>query len=292
MPLCHYADEAGTRLGWITDDRAQMLPLSGSLDDLLALDARERAARLAALRSMAPEALPLADVRLLAPVAAQEVWAAGVTYQRSRDARMQESTQQDVYDNVYTAERPELFFKAPGWRCVGPDDEIAIRNDSDWDVPEPELTVVIDAFGAIAGYTIGNDVSSRSIEGANPLYLPQAKMFTASCALGPWIVLPDELQHPSNLDIALTIERQDTRFWAGETSTSQLNRSIDELVAYLFRALDFPAGAMLLTGAGIVPPEEFTLTPGDVVRIEIEGIGALTNRVRRLATRRVAPPLT
>jgi 2-dehydro-3-deoxy-D-arabinonate dehydratase len=224
----------------------------------------------------------LAETQLLAPVDEQEIWAAGVTYERSRDARMEESSQQDVYDKVYDAQRPELFFKAPAWRSVGPDAEIAIRDDSDWDVPEPELAVVLDAFGAIAGYTVGNDVSSRSIEGENPLYLPQAKMFADSCALGPWIMLPDELPDVNNLGIALTIERPDASLWQSSASTRQLHRSLDELIEYLCRALEFPAGAVLLTGTPIVPPSAFTLKPGDVVRIEIDGIGTLTNPVRRL----------
>jgi 2-dehydro-3-deoxy-D-arabinonate dehydratase len=284
MPLCRYQDTDGPRLGWVEQDAQTVAPLSGTLADLLRLDAPARVARLAALRAEAPVTLPLAEALILAPVDAQEVWAAGVTYERSRDARMEESSQQDVYDKVYDAQRPELFFKATAWRCVGPDAEIAIRDDSDWDVPEPELAVVLDAFGAIAGYTVGNDVSSRSIEGENPLYLPQAKMFADSCALGPWIMLPYELPDVSDLSIALTIERTDASLWESTASTSQLHRTLDELIAYLYRALAFPDGAVLLTGTPIVPPSEFTLKPGDVVRIAIDGVGTLTNPVRRLGS--------
>jgi 2-dehydro-3-deoxy-D-arabinonate dehydratase len=282
MPLCRYQDTDGPRLGWVDIDAQTVAPLSGTLAELLRRDPPARSARLAALRAEAPLTQPLAETQLLAPVDAQEVWAAGVTYERSRDARMEESSQQDVYDKVYDAQRPELFFKAAGWRCVGPDAEIAIRDDSDWDVPEPELAVVLDAFGVIAGYTVGNDVSSRSIEGENPLYLPQAKMFADSCALGPWIMLPDELPDVSELGIALTIERADASLWESTASTRQLHRTLTELIAYLYRALEFPDGAVLLTGTPIVPPSEFTLKPGDVVRIGIDGIGSLTNPVRRL----------
>jgi 2-dehydro-3-deoxy-D-arabinonate dehydratase len=284
MPLCRYQANDGPRLGWVDKDAQTVAPLSGTLAELLRLDAPARAARLAALQAEAPLTQPLAETQLLAPVDEQEVWAAGVTYERSRDARMEESSQQDVYDKVYDAQRPELFFKAPAWRCVGHDAGIAIRDDSDWDVPEPELAVVLDAFGAIAGYTVGNDVSSRSIEGENPLYLPQAKMFADSCALGPWIMLPDELPEVSALGIELTIERADASLWESTASTSQLHRALDELIAYLYRALAFPDGSVLLTGTPIVPPSEFTLKPGDVVRVAIEGIGTLTNSVRRLGS--------
>ena len=283
MPLCRYEADDGPRLGWVDREARTVAPLSGSLADLLGVHSLERSERLAGMRAAAPLSLPLEQVRLLAPVDEQEVWAAGVTYERSRNARMEESQQQDVYDRVYDAERPEIFFKAPAWRCVGPDTAIAIRDDSDWDVPEPELAVVLDAFGVIAGYAVGNDVSSRSIEGANPLYLPQAKMFTDSCALGPWIVMANELADVSDLSIALTIERADASLWESSASTRQLHRTLDELIGYLYRALDFPAGAVLLTGTPIVPPSEFTLKPGDIVSIEIDGIGVLTNPVRRLA---------
>jgi 2-dehydro-3-deoxy-D-arabinonate dehydratase len=212
----------------------------------------------------------------------QEVWAAGVTYERSREARMEESAEADVYERVYDAARPEIFFKSQPWRCAGDGAEIAIRHDSVWDVPEPELAIVLDSSGAIAGYTIGNDVSSRSIEGENPLYLPQAKIYTGSCALGPWIVLPEEMPDPLSLGIELQITRAGTPFWRGEANTAQLHRGLAELSGTLFSALDFPAGAVLLTGTSIVPPSEFTLEEGDGVAITLDGIGTLRNSVRRL----------
>jgi 2-dehydro-3-deoxy-D-arabinonate dehydratase len=288
MPLCLFSTSRGTlpRLGWVDNgERRSVVSLASTIADLLRLEHAERIGRLAPLLHASELRLPLAAIRLHAPVDTQEVWAAGVTYERSRVARMEESTQQDVYDRVYNAERPEVFFKAPAWRCVGPDDEIGIRHDSSWDVPEPELAIVIDARGQIAGYTIGNDVSSRSIEGENPLYLPQAKLFTASAALGPWIVLPEELDDPLSLGIRMRIERDGRLFWTGEASTSQLRRTLSELIDCLYAALEFPEGAVLMTGTCIVPPSEFTLAPGDVVTVEIDAIGTLSNRVRRLEPR-------
>lgn len=210
---------------------------------------------------------------LLPPVEPwQEVWASGVTYLRSRDARQAESETGDIYARVYTAERPELFLKAIGWRVMGPDDPIHVRPDSTWDVPEPELTLVINARREIVGYVAGNDVSSRSIEGANPLYLPQAKVYAGSCALGPGIILssPDEMR---DLPITLEIRRQGEQVFYGETATSRMKRTLEELVAYLFKELPFPNGTFLMTGTGIVPPDDFTLSEGDVVQI---GVGELT----------------
>ncbi len=214
---------------------------------------------------------------LLAPVQHQEVWAAGVTYERSRDERMAESTEASVYDRVYTAARPEVFFKAPGSRVVGDGDAVGVRVDSPWNAPEPELGLVINAEGEIFGYVIGNDVSSRTIEGENPLYLPQAKVYERACALGPGIVPVWEVERP--FTIRLQVLRGDEIAFEGETSTEQLTRSFEDLIAWLTAALDFPVGAVLLTGTGIVPDESFTLTPGDVVSIEIPGLGLLTNPV-------------
>ena len=207
----------------------------------------------------------------------QEVWASGVTYLRSRVERESESTVADVYAKVYEAERPELFFKALGWRCVGDNKAIRIRRDSDWNVPEPELTLVINSKGEIVGYTAGNDVSSRSIEGENPLYLPQAKSYDSSCALGPGIVLlsPDEM---SKIQIRLTIERGNETVFTGETEISQMKRKLDELAGFLFREMSFPSGALLMTGTGIVPSHPFTLQIGDVVTIQI-GVLTLNNPV-------------
>ena len=218
-----------------------------------------------------------ADARILAPVDAQEIWAAGVTYERSRDARMEESAAASVYDLVYEAERPELFFKSPGWRVRATGDPIGIRADSGWDVPEPELAVAISADLSIAGYTIGNDVSSRTIEGENPLYLPQAKIYEGSCALGPCIVPAGSVEFP--LAISFEVIREGAIVASGETSTTRLHRSIEGIVEHLGRALAFPDGVVLLTGTGIVPDPSFTLRAGDTVRVAIEGLGVLANVV-------------
>ncbi len=220
------------------------------------------------------------QVRILAPVDSQEIWAAGVTYRRSRDERKAESTTADVYDRVYVADRPELFFKSAAWRVRAPGESIGVRADSAWNVPEPELGVVVASDGSIAGFVIGNDVSSRTIEGENPLYLPQAKVYDGSCALGPCLVPADQVSLP--LGIALTIERDGSTAFAGTTSTAEIRRALGDLVEHLVRALALPDGAILLTGTGIVPPAPFTLLPGDVVRIEIDGLGVLENPVVRV----------
>jgi 2-dehydro-3-deoxy-D-arabinonate dehydratase len=221
------------------------------------------------------------DASFLAPVAGQEVWAAGVTYFRSRTARIEES--QDAgggtfYDRVYSAERPELFFKSAGWRARGSGDAVRVRRDGHWNVPEPELALVVNAKGEIVGYTIGNDMSSRDIEGENPLYLPQAKIYDGSCALGP-AVLVRETPLPAETRIALRIVRDERVVFEGATTLSQMRRQPAELVEYLFREMSFPVGCVLLTGTGVVPPDEFTLQPRDEVRISIAGIGELVNRV-------------
>jgi 2-dehydro-3-deoxy-D-arabinonate dehydratase len=193
---------------------------------------------------------------------------------------MAESTEGgDFYARVYVADRPELFFKATPNRVVGPNDAVRIRKDATWSVPEPELAAFISPSGRILGYTIGNDMSSRDIEGANPLYLPQAKVYTRSCALGPWIVPAEDID-PQNLAIRLTIERGDDTVFSGETSTSRMKRTVAELAEWLFRENEFPNGVFLLTGTGIVPPDDFTLSAGDAVSIEIEGLGVLNNVVQ------------
>jgi len=230
----------------------------------------------------ADTARAIADITLLPPIDAQEVWAAGVTYERSRDARMEESTEEDVYDRVYDADRPELFFKATPGRVSGPDGDVAIRGDSTWDVPEPELALIINRHEEVIGYTIGNDVSSRSIEGENPLYLPQAKVYAGSTGLGPAIVLVNELADPLALNITLTIERGDGILFEGTTSTRSIHRTLDDLVDYLHRYNRFLDGVILLTGTGIVPPAEVTLEHGDVVTITIDELGTLRNPVVRL----------
>lgn len=217
---------------------------------------------------------------ILAPVVSQEVWAAGVTYYRSRDARIEESRSAgggDFYDRVYAAERPELFFKATGQRVVGPGQAVRIRSDARWSVPEPELTLLVNAAGTIMGCTIGNDMSSRDIEGENPLYLPQAKVYVGSCALGPCILLCHEPERSTS--IRLEISRGGKMAFVGTTTLMELKRGFRELVDFLFRDNNFPDGVFLMTGTGIVPGEDFTLRSGDAIRIEINGIGTLENHV-------------
>jgi 2-dehydro-3-deoxy-D-arabinonate dehydratase len=218
---------------------------------------------------------------VLPPIGTQEVWAAGVTYFRSRTARMEESKDAGggtFYDRVYEADRPELFFKATAWRVRGPRAGIRIRKDAKWNVPEPELALCVNARGEIVGYTIGNDVSSRDIEGENPLYLPQAKVYDGSCALGPGLyVTKDPL--PAETEITIRITREHEVAFQGETALSQMRRKPEELVEYLYRETSFPTGAILLTGTGVIPPDEFTLRSGDLVEITIEPIGTLSNVV-------------
>jgi 2-dehydro-3-deoxy-D-arabinonate dehydratase len=223
-----------------------------------------------------------AENDLLAPVASgQEVWAAGVTYYRSRDARMEESKSAgggDFYDRVYSAERPELFFKATARRVVPPNGKVAIRDDASWSVPEPELTLVITRSGKIVGYTIGNDMSSRDIEGENPLYLPQAKVYDRSCSIGPCILVTPQPLPPST-EIRLEILRGGKAHFSGSTALSELKRDPAQLVEYLYRNNSFPNGCLLLTGTGIVPPDSFTLQHGDEIRITVPPIGTLINTV-------------
>jgi 2-dehydro-3-deoxy-D-arabinonate dehydratase len=218
------------------------------------------------------------DARLLAPIESQPVWAAGVTYERSRNEREAESVSAaDVYSLVYDAERPELFLKASGERVVPHGDAIGIRRDSAWNVPEPELVIVVDSAMRPVGFTIGNDVSSRSIEGENPLYLPQAKVYDRSCALGPCVVAWDDVPLPTA--IRLEIVRAGSPVFGGETSTAAIHRRLEDLVDWLGRAMSFDHGCYLMTGTGIVPPESFTLRPRDEVSITIDGIGTLRNAV-------------
>jgi 2-dehydro-3-deoxy-D-arabinonate dehydratase len=225
---------------------------------------------------------------LLAPVRPAEVWAAGVTYERSRDARMAESTERDVYDRVYASERPEIFLKATAPRVLGPGAPIGLRADSEWDVPEPELGVVVGPGGGIVGYTLGNDVSSRDIEGANPLYLPQAKIFAGSCALGPTVVGADQVDDPYALTIAMRIERDGAEAFSGQIGVDSLHVKLETLVDYLGRENWVAPGTVLLTGTGIVPPDDFTLAPGDVVEITCEPVGTLVNRCAPASS--LAPP--
>jgi 2-dehydro-3-deoxy-D-arabinonate dehydratase len=228
-----------------------------------------------------PSLAGIIDSYLEAPIQNQEVWASGVTYLRSREARMEESKDAgggDFYARVYEAERPELFFKATAHRTVGSGEPVRIRKDSKWNVPEPELTLFICSAGSIEGYTIGNDMSSRDIEGENPLYLPQAKSYNGSAAIGPCLYVPGE---PIKADALINIEilRNNQRVFSGEISINRMKRKHTELAAYLFRELDFRFGVYLMTGTGIVPPDDFTLNIKDEIRISIEGIGTLVNHV-------------
>jgi 2-dehydro-3-deoxy-D-arabinonate dehydratase len=228
-----------------------------------------------------PTAEQPAREEILAPVGTQEIWAAGVTYERSREGRREESKESGAavfYSNVYEAERPELFFKALGWRAVGPDGKIRVREDARWSVPEPELVLVVDADQRIIGYTLGNDVSSRDIEGENPLYLPQAKVYDGSCAVGPAIWISNQ-PLDLNAEINLVIERSGKPVFQGSVPLLRIRRRFNELVEYLYRELSFPVGAFLFTGTGIVPPNDFTLLSGDLVRIAAAPIGELVNEV-------------
>ena len=251
-------------------------PLDGTLADLLHVwrerleEAVDRALQRDPLRAVA---------KLLAPVDKQEVWASGVTYRRSATARVEESSVGDVYELVYEAERPELFLKAPAARVPAPGAPLRIRADSTWDVPEPELALVLDARAKIVGYLAADDVSSRSIEGANPLYLPQAKIYDDSLGLSGTIVLARDAPDPRDAAIALEIHRDGQRIFQGATSVADMKRGFDELVAALYRELSFPHGAVLLTGTGVVPPDELTLHHGDRVRIEVEGVGVLEHDI-------------
>ena len=264
----HYLTKHQTETGerWAAD--GSFLPADFNLKKLLALSSKELNQYLPAAKTA-----EAADGALLAPIESdQEVWACGVTYSRSRDAREAETDVKNVYDKVYAAERPELFFKAIGWRVRGNRSPVRIRKDSEWNVPEPELTLVVNRTGEIVGYCAGNDMSSRSIEGENPLYLPQAKIYDGSCALGPGILMtgPDMLR---DLPIQLVIRRTGKTVFEGSVRSSGMKRSPEILVSCLIRELTFPHGVFLLTGTGIVPPETFTLLAGDRVVISV---GSLT----------------
>jgi 2-dehydro-3-deoxy-D-arabinonate dehydratase len=220
------------------------------------------------------------QVRMLAPLDRQEVWAAGVTYKRSQVARMEESeTGASHYDRVYSAPRPELFFKAMPRRVAGPGQPVRIRRDTKWSVPEPELALVISPAAKLVGFTVGNDMSARDIEGENPLYLPQAKLYNQCCALGPCIMIPEEPINRAGMQITLAIHRKASEVFRGQTNLDQMKRTFEDLIDWLFRDNSFPDGVVLLTGTGIVPPNEFTLEAGDIVSIDITGIGTLTNPV-------------
>lgn len=263
--------DLGAILGWQTLDDVLSQPLSAIRGALRRVSWLEHTS------------YGLNGVLLKAPLGSQEVWAAGVTYLRSREARVGETHTPDIYDRVYEAERPELFLKATPSRVVGPGDAVGIRSDSRWDVPEPELVLVFNQHMELAGFSIGNDMSSRSIEGENPLYLPQAKIHDRCFGLGPAITLAWELPDVHDLTIRMVIHRGGLPVYEGETSTRQMKRSFGELARYLGRHQSFGHGVLLSTGTGIVPPDDFTLQPDDVVQIDVDQIGALANPVVRLA---------
>jgi len=284
MKLCRFENTSGRICVGLLADKATLLDLSGEIETLTSLFERgDLQSQLAALEQKKFPRYALDDVRLLAPAEHQEVWAVGVTYQRSKNARMEESDfSATAYDKVYDAARPELFFKSLPEKTVGPRDSVGIRSDAKWSVPEPELALVINSCAQIVGFTIGNDMSSRDIEGENLLYLPQAKIYDRSCALGPFVTLGATEAEARTWAIQLTITRSGQPVFQGETSVSKIKRSFGELVEYLFRSQAFPHGAILLTGTGIVPPDDFSLREQDHVRIHISGIGTLDNVVAKV----------
>jgi 2-dehydro-3-deoxy-D-arabinonate dehydratase len=283
MKLCRFtvATSPDVRIGLIANDQNVLdLTESGVQRMQELFERQDLAGELVRLSRAGLAQYPLDTVRLRTPVEAQEVWAAGVTYLRSKEARMVESEfSATAYDRVYDAVRPEIFFKSLPEKVVSPGDPVGIRKDARWNVPEPELALVINASGKLVGFTIGNDMSSRDIEGENMLYLPQAKIYTGSCAVGPWIVVGPTEGDARQWSIHLEILRNGKTVFTGETRVDKIKRRFGELVDYLFRSQNFPNGAVLLTGAGIVPPDSFTLEANDTVRIHISGVGTLENTV-------------
>jgi 2-dehydro-3-deoxy-D-arabinonate dehydratase len=280
MKLAKYQTDDGVCVGIVEGDQLTPLNLEGdysSLSDILegevpnqvATDLADPKARLA-----------LSDVTLLPPIDAQEVWAAGVTYKRSKTARMEESeAAASCYDRVYESPRPELFMKATPHRVSGHGQPVRIREDAEWNVPEPELTLVLNTKKQLVGFTVGNDMSSRDIEGDNPLYLPQAKVYNQCAGVGPWITLASAMPPRAEIGIMLVIRRGGVVAFEGETGVDQMARTFEDLIGWLGRDNSFPTGVYLMTGTGVVPDSDFTLQPGDVVDITIDGIGTLSNPV-------------
>ncbi len=282
MKLCRFLDAQNrARVGLVLEE-AWVLDLTAEGIDRLS-PLFEFAGLIEQLTGLAGKNLPcykIEEVRLLPPVERQEVWAAGVTYLRSKTARIADSDfSASAYDRVFQAPRPELFFKSLPEKVVGAGDPVGIRKDARWNVPEPELALLINSAGQIAGYTIGNDMSARDIEGENLLYLPQAKIYSRSCALGPLVRVGVGEPEVRTWTMSLEIAREGQPVFQGETALSNLKRSLEELVGYLVRSQAFPQGAVLLTGTGIVPPDDFSLRPGDTIRIAVTGIGVLVNTV-------------
>jgi 2-dehydro-3-deoxy-D-arabinonate dehydratase len=280
MNLCRFKDKQGIRIGIADASTVIDLTPAGITNLSSVLEDENPTARLGKIAQEKLPRLAVKDVQLLPPVEQQEVWAAGVTYLRSKTARMEESDfSASAYDKVYAADRPEIFFKSIAEKVSGTGEPVGIRKDAKWNVPEPELALVINAKGKIVGYTVGNDMSSRDIEGENLLYLPQAKVYKQSCALGPWITLGGTEDEVRQWVIRIAIKRDGAAVFTGETSVNQIKRSFTDLVNYLFRSQEFPHGAVLLTGTGVVPDDSFTLRANDITEIEISGIGTLSNSV-------------
>ena len=278
MKFCRFKNSTGeVRIGLAVDDTNLADLTAGGIKSVTELlDDANAVARVEALGEL--PTVPLAEVTLLTPVEGQEIWAAGVTYLRSKTARMEESDfSANAYDLVYDAARPEIFFKSLPNKVMGPGEAVGIREDSQWNVPEPELTLVINSAKQLVGYTIGNDMSSRDIEGENLLYLPQAKVYDRSCAVGPWLVMGVDESEVRKWTIGVEIERGGDAVFNGETSINNIKRTFDELVDYLCRSQTFSKGAMLLTGTGVVPDDDFTLLANDIIRVTISGIGTLEN---------------
>ena len=282
MKLCRFlSSQRETRVGLLTgEDQIFDLSEAGVSNLSFLLETKNALEQLKTLSQQRLTRFPLKQIQLLSPVERQEVWAAGVTYLRSKAARMEESNfSANAYDRVYSAPRPEIFFKSLPEKVVGPGEPVGIRADAKWNVPEPELALVINSQGTIVGYTIANDMSSRDIEGENLLYLPQAKIYHRSCAVGPCIVVGSTETIARTWTITLQIYREGRIIFEGQTTVDQIKRHFEELVSYLCRSQTFPYGAVLLTGTGIVPGEDFTLRAEDRVRIEVNGIGVLENAV-------------
>ena len=281
MKLCRFKYEtAEARIGLVADGSVLDLTPAGITRMFPLLESADTMGQLKRLAGAKLPGHALREVKFLAPVEGQEVWAAGVTYLRSKTARMEESDfSANAYDKVYAAERPEIFFKSLPGKVVGSGETVGIRRDAKWNVPEPELALVMNSSGRIVGHTIGNDMSSRDIEGENLLYLPQAKIYDRSCALGPWIRLGASETEAREWKIKIEIKRDGGSVFAGETSVGQIKRDFETLAGYLFRSQKFPHGAILLTGTGVVPPDTFTLRDKDLIEIEIPEIGLLKNPV-------------
>jgi 2-dehydro-3-deoxy-D-arabinonate dehydratase len=281
MRICRFAHQGSrVKIGLVDDSRVIDLTRAGITNLAAVLEHEDPIARLQDATDQALPEIALSEAQLHPPIERQEVWAAGVTYLRSKRARVEESDFcATAYDRVYDAERPEIFFKALPEKVVGHGEPVGIRHDARWNVPEPELALVVDSRGRIVGHTVGNDMSSRDIEGENLLYLPQAKIYSRSCALGPWIVLGETEERARSWTIRITIARHDEIVFRGDTSVGSIRRRFADLVSFLLRSQVFPHGVVLLTGTGIVPPDSFTLKEHDRIDIDISGVGLLSNAV-------------